>query len=71
MTEHVSNFTGVSILELCLIIAMKHLTDVYEGEPFNFEMVYSGKSLFRIEFYLFVFHGCMNGRGSMCKFRNA
>lgn len=35
---------GVSILELCLIIAMKHLTEIYEGEPFNFEMVYSGKS---------------------------
>jgi hypothetical protein len=34
---------GVSILELCLIIAMKHLTEIYEGEPFNFEMVYSGK----------------------------
>ncbi|GFO48373.1 origin recognition complex subunit 4 [Plakobranchus ocellatus] len=32
---------GVSILELAIIIAMKHLTDIYEGEPFNFEMVYS------------------------------
>ncbi|KAK6969859.1 hypothetical protein BgiMline_025470 [Biomphalaria glabrata] len=32
---------GISTLELCLIIAMKHLTDIYEGEPFNFEMVYS------------------------------
>ncbi|XP_048237832.1 origin recognition complex subunit 4-like [Haliotis rufescens] len=32
---------GVSILELCLIIAMKHLMDIYDGEPFNFEMVYS------------------------------
>ncbi|KAK7092846.1 origin recognition complex subunit 4-like [Littorina saxatilis] len=32
---------GVSILELCLIIAMKHLTEIYDGEPFNFEMVYS------------------------------
>jgi len=31
---------GVSVLELCLIIAMKHLTTIYEGEPFNFEMVY-------------------------------
>lgn len=33
---------GVSVLELCLIIAMKHLTTIYEGEPFNFEMVYKG-----------------------------
>ncbi|XP_069120918.1 origin recognition complex subunit 4-like [Argopecten irradians] len=32
---------GVSILELCLIIAMMHLTEIYDGEPFNFEMVYS------------------------------
>ncbi|CAN9498432.1 unnamed protein product [Ophioblennius macclurei] len=32
---------GVSILELCLIIAMKHLNDVYEGEPFNFHMVHN------------------------------
>lgn len=31
---------GVSVLELCLIIAMKHLTTLHEGEPFNFEMVY-------------------------------
>ncbi|XP_012709586.2 origin recognition complex subunit 4 isoform X2 [Fundulus heteroclitus] len=30
---------GLSILELCLIIAMKHLNDVYEGEPFNLQMV--------------------------------
>ncbi|ETE72166.1 Origin recognition complex subunit 4 [Ophiophagus hannah] len=30
----------LSVLELCLIIAMKHLNDTYEGEPFNFQMVY-------------------------------
>lgn len=33
---------GLSILELCLIIAMKHLNDVYEGEPFNLQMVHNG-----------------------------
>ncbi|XP_012684742.2 origin recognition complex subunit 4 [Clupea harengus] len=32
---------GVSVLELCLIIAMKHLNDIYEGEPFNFQMVHN------------------------------
>ncbi|XP_057256262.1 origin recognition complex subunit 4 isoform X3 [Pezoporus wallicus] len=32
---------GLSVLEICLIIAMKHLNDVYEGEPFNFQMVYN------------------------------
>ncbi|KAL9966080.1 hypothetical protein ACROYT_G024094 [Oculina patagonica] len=31
---------GISVLELCLIIAMKHLITIYDGEPFNFEMVY-------------------------------
>ena len=40
--------TGVSILELCLIIAIKHITDIYEGEPFNFEMVFNGKIFFVI-----------------------
>uniref|UniRef100_A0A672JQI8 Origin recognition complex subunit 4 n=1 Tax=Salarias fasciatus TaxID=181472 RepID=A0A672JQI8_SALFA len=33
--------SGLSILELCLLIAMKHLNDVYEGEPFNFHMVHN------------------------------
>jgi len=28
------------ILELCLLIAIKHLTQIYDNEPFNFEMVY-------------------------------
>ncbi|NXI02060.1 ORC4 protein, partial [Pachycephala philippinensis] len=32
---------GLSVLEICLLIAMKHLNDVYDGEPFNFEMVYN------------------------------
>ncbi|XP_077009856.1 origin recognition complex subunit 4 isoform X3 [Tamandua tetradactyla] len=32
---------GLSVLEICLIIAMKHLNDIYEDEPFNFQMVYN------------------------------
>ncbi|XP_070550112.1 origin recognition complex subunit 4-like [Ptychodera flava] len=32
---------GVSVLELCLIIAMKQLTFLYDGDPVNFEMVYN------------------------------
>ncbi|XP_020641349.3 origin recognition complex subunit 4 isoform X2 [Pogona vitticeps] len=32
---------GLSVLEFCLVIAMKHLNDTYEGEPFNFQMVYN------------------------------
>ncbi|KAM3585391.1 uncharacterized protein V6R79_016670 [Siganus canaliculatus] len=34
---------GLSILELCLIIAMKHLDEIYEGEPFNLQMVHNGE----------------------------
>lgn len=34
--------TGLSVLELCLLIAVRHLSDITCGEPFNFEMVYSG-----------------------------
>ena len=36
---------GVSILELCLIIAMKHIVELNGDDPFNFEMVYSGTSI--------------------------
>nr|XP_015214144.1 PREDICTED: origin recognition complex subunit 4 isoform X3 [Lepisosteus oculatus] len=32
---------GLSVLELCLIIAMKHLSDIYDGEPYNFQMVHN------------------------------
>ncbi|KAM4697646.1 origin recognition complex subunit 4 isoform 2-T2 [Rhinophrynus dorsalis] len=32
---------GLSVLEMCLIIAMKHLQDIYDGEPFNFQMVHN------------------------------
>ncbi|XP_068165102.1 origin recognition complex subunit 4 isoform X2 [Antennarius striatus] len=32
---------GLSILELCLIIAMKHLSTIYDGEPFNLQMVHN------------------------------
>lgn len=31
---------GLSVVEISLIIAMMHLTEIYDGEPFNFEMVY-------------------------------
>lgn len=37
------SLTGLSVLELCLVIAMKHLNDTYDGEPFNFQMVYNGE----------------------------
>lgn len=30
----------LSILEICILIAVKHICDIYDHEPFNFEMVY-------------------------------
>jgi len=30
----------LSITELCLLIAIKHIEHIYDNEPFNFEMVY-------------------------------
>ena len=44
---------GVSVLELCLVIAMKHISEISDGEPFNFEMVYNGKMTVRIWTWVF------------------
>ena len=30
----------LSVTEICLLIAIKHLEQIYDNEPFNFEMVY-------------------------------
>ena len=30
----------LSILEICILIAVKHICDIYDNEPFNFEMVH-------------------------------
>ncbi|XP_022109946.1 origin recognition complex subunit 4-like [Acanthaster planci] len=32
---------GISVLQLSLVIGMKHLTELNDGDPFNFEMVYN------------------------------
>ncbi|XP_037572738.1 origin recognition complex subunit 4-like [Dermacentor silvarum] len=37
---NVALLKGLSMLELSLVVAMVHLTKIYDGEPFNFEMVY-------------------------------
>jgi len=36
----VSQLKDLSITEICLLIAIKHILDIYDNEPFNFEMVY-------------------------------
>ena len=33
---------GLTVLELCLLVAMLHVTEATEEECFNFEMVYNG-----------------------------
>jgi len=35
-----ATIADLSVLELCLLVAIKHLTQIYDGEPFNFEMVF-------------------------------
>lgn len=32
---------GLSVLELCLVVAMNRLNEIYQGEPFTFQMVYN------------------------------
>ncbi|SPP74513.1 origin recognition complex subunit 4 [Drosophila guanche] len=37
---------GLSVLELCLIIAIKHHSEIYDRDPFNFEIVFARFSKF-------------------------
>lgn len=32
---------GLSVLELCLIIAIKHHSEIYDRDPFNFEIIFA------------------------------
>ncbi|XP_015366640.1 PREDICTED: origin recognition complex subunit 4 isoform X2 [Diuraphis noxia] len=34
------NLLGLSVLELCLVISICHHSEIYDQEPFNFEMIY-------------------------------
>lgn len=36
-------FSGLSVLELSLMVALVKLTETYDGDPVNFEMVYNGE----------------------------
>lgn len=35
----VQTVQDLSVLELCLLIAMKHHSEIYDLQPFNFEMI--------------------------------
>ena len=39
----VETLKGLSTFDLCLVIAASKFVELNEEEPFNFEMVYSGK----------------------------
>ncbi|XP_017469248.1 PREDICTED: origin recognition complex subunit 4 [Rhagoletis zephyria] len=50
MCEVISSYTvdprvevlcGLSVLELCLVIAIKHHSEIYDRDPFNFEIVFA------------------------------
>ena len=31
---------GLTLIEVCILIAIKHIQVIYDGQPFNFEMVF-------------------------------
>lgn len=37
--DKINLLCGLSVLEQCLLIAMKHHSDIYDRDPFNFEMI--------------------------------
>lgn len=39
--DMIQNILDLSVLELCLVIAMKHHEDIYDNKPMNFEMIVS------------------------------
>lgn len=40
---------GLSVLEICLLIAIKHHCDIYDNEPFNFEIIFARFNKFAIK----------------------
>lgn len=37
--DKVKLMTGLSVLQICLLIAIKHHCEIYDNDPFNFEMI--------------------------------
>lgn len=38
--DKITLICGLSVLEICLLISMKHHTEIYDRDPFNFEMIF-------------------------------
>jgi origin recognition complex subunit 4 len=47
--DKVKLMTGLSVLEICLLIAIKHHCDIYDNDPFNFEMILTRFNKFAIK----------------------
>lgn len=47
--DKVELITGLSVLEICLVIAIKHHCDIYDNDPFNFEMIFTRFTKFSIK----------------------
>lgn len=44
--DKINLLCGLSVLEQCLLIAMKHHSEIYDRDPFNFEMILTRYSKF-------------------------
>ncbi|GAB0088522.1 Origin recognition complex subunit 4 [Sergentomyia squamirostris] len=38
--EKIQSLKDLSVMEFCLVISMKHHSEIYDRDPFNFEMIY-------------------------------
>lgn len=38
---YVKRITDLSVLEICLLIAIKHHSEIYDHDPFNFEIIFT------------------------------
>lgn len=47
--DKVNLMTGLSVLEVCLLITIKHHCDIYDNDPFNFEMIFGRFNKFSIK----------------------
>ena len=47
--DKVKLITGLSVLEICLLVAIKHHCDIYDNDPFNFEMILTRFNKFAIK----------------------
>lgn len=47
--DKINLICGLSVLEICLLISMKHHTEIYDRDPFNFEMIFTRYHKFAIK----------------------